>query len=414
MKELFNDYVQSLETYIMFQIKQETQRLTPELTAKGRKPISLSMGAPVETPPKFVTDKLIEAITGEGMHTYTTPKGESYLLESIAKRMKNRFGIDLDTKTEICSLIGSKEGIANMIRALINPSVDIKNKDIILIPDPGYASYKEMVKVSGGLGYGIPLTQENNYMPNLEEVAKQLEKDGYSMKKVKALVINYPNNPLGAVTNKEYLKEAIDFCKKYNLLLISDAAYIDMTFEGEEKAPSVFEIEGAKDVAVEFYSFSKPYSMTGWRIGWVCGNKDAVGIFAKLKSTIDTGIYKPIQKAAAEILNSKEGDEYIVEANKRFQRKQKIVVEGFKELGWPMDKINPPKATFYLWLPIPPKYKTSKEFTDAVLNKSGVVLVPGNGFGKNGEGWFRMSIVAAEEQMNEVIRRLKEDGFYFE
>ena len=414
MKELFNDYVQSLETYIMFQIKQETQRLTPELTAKGRKPITLAMGAPVKVPPKFVTEKLIEAINTEGMHTYTTPKGESYLLDAIAKRMKNRFGIELDTKTEICSLIGSKEGIANMIRALVNPTTDKEKQDIILIPDPGYASYKEMVKVSGGLAYGLPLTPENNYMPNLDEVAVQLEKDGLSMKRVKALIINYPNNPLGAVCTLDYMKHAVEFCKKHNILLMSDAAYVDMVFEGQEPAPSVFEVEGAKDVAVEFFSFSKPYSMTGWRIGWVCGNKDAVGVFAKLKSTIDTGIYKPIQKAAAEIINSKDGDEYIKEANKGFEMKQKLVVQGFKELGWDMDKLNPPKATFYLWLPIPPRYKSSKEFTDAVLNKSGVVLVPGNGFGENGEGWFRMSIVAKDEDMLEVIRRLKEDGFYFE
>ena len=414
MKELFNNYVQSLETYIMFQIKQETQRLAPELTAKGRKPISLSMGAPVEPPPQLVNDKLVEAMQGEGMHTYTTPKGEDYFLEAVAQRMKKRFGVDMDTKTEICSLIGSKEGIANMIRALVNPVKEMKNRDIILIPDPGYASYKEMVKVSGGMSYPVPLTAENNYMPDLEEVAKNLEKDGLSMKKVKALIINYPNNPLGAICTKEYLQKAVDFCRKHKILLISDAAYVDLTFEGAPKASSVFEIEGAKDTAVEFFSFSKPYSMTGWRIGWVCGNKEAVGFLSKLKSTIDTGIYKPIQKAAAFILNSKEGDEYIVESNKRFERKQKIVVEGFKELGWPMDKINPPKATFYLWLPIPPKYKTSKEFTDDVLKTSGIVLVPGNGFGENGEGWFRMSIVASEDQMKEVIRRLKEDGFRFE
>lgn len=414
MKELFNDYVQSLETYIMFQIKQETQRLTPELIEKGRKPISLSMGAPVEPPPKFVNDKLVEAMRGEGMHTYTTPKGEAYLIESIAKRMKNRFGVDLDPKTEIFSLIGSKEGIANMIRALINPTTKEDEKDIILIPDPGYASYKEMVKVSGGLSYSVPLTPENNYMPDMEEVASSLVEEGYSLKKVKALIINYPNNPMGVIANKKYLKSVVDFCKKHNILLMSDAAYVDLTFEGEEKAPSIFEIEGAKDIAVEFFSFSKPYSMTGWRIGWICGNKDAVGILGKLKSTIDTGIYKPIQKAAAEVLNSKEGDEYIIQANKRFEKKQKIVIDGFKELGWPMDKINPPRATFYLWLPIPPKYKTSKDFTDAVLKKSGIVLVPGNAFGKNGEGWFRLSYVASEEQMKEVIERLKKDGFRFE
>lgn len=414
MKELFNEYVQSLETYIMIQIKMETARLAPELTAKNRAPISLAMGAPVERPPQLVTDKIIEYANAEGMHTYTLVKGENYLLEAIAENMKKRTGIDFDYKSEICALIGSKEGIANLIRALINPKTDIKDRDIILIPDPGYASYKEMVKVSGGFGYGIPLTKENNYMPDLEEALNNLEKDGYDKKKVKALVINYPNNPLGAICTKEYLQKAVEFCKKHKILLISDAAYIDLTFEGAPKSHSVFEIEGAKDTAVEFYSFSKPYSMTGWRIGWVCGNKDAVGILGKLKSTIDTGIYKPIQKAASEILNSKEGDEYIKEANKRFERKQKIVTDGFKELGWPMDKINPPKATFYLWLPIPPKYKSAKEFTDDVMKTSGVILVPGNAFGNNGEGWFRMSIVASEDQMSEVIRRLKEDGFYFE
>ena len=414
MKELFNNYVQSLETYIMIQIKMETARLAPELTKKGRAPISLAMGAPVEIPPQLVTNKLKEYADVDGMHTYTLVKGESYLLDAIAQNMKNRTGCDFDAKSEICALIGSKEGIANLIRALINPTTNQADKEIILIPDPGYASYKEMIKVSGGFGYGIPLTPENNYMPDFDEVAQNLEKDGYSMKKVKALIINYPNNPLGATCTKEYLAKAVEFCRKHNILLISDAAYIDLTFEGSPKAHSVFEIDGAKDVAVEFYSFSKPFSMTGWRIGWVCGNKDAVTILGKLKSTIDTGIYKPIQKAAADVLNSEEGAKYIVEANKRFERKQKIITEGLKALGWPIDKINPPKATFYLWLPVPPKYKTSKEFTDELLNKSGVVVVPGNGFGNNGEGWFRLSIVAAEEQMHEVIRRMKEDGFRFE
>lgn len=414
MKHLFNDYVQSLETYIMIKIKMETNRLTPELVAKGRAPISLAMGAPVEEPPKLVSDKIKEYVTGKDMHTYTLVKGESYLLEEISKHMEARTNATFDPKSEICALIGSKEGIANLIRALINANTDVDKQDIIMIPDPGYASYKEMVRVSGGLAYGVPLTKENNYMPDLDKVAIDMEKAGLSMNRVKALVINYPNNPLGAMATKEYMQKAVDFCRKHNILLVSDAAYIDLTFEGAPKAPSVFDVDNAKDVAVEFYSFSKPFSMTGWRIGWVCGNKDAVGVLGKLKSTIDTGIYKPIQKAAADILNSEEGKKYLVEANKRFARKQKIVVEGLKELGWNMDELQPPQATFYLWLPIPPSYKTSKEFTDAVLNKSGIVLVPGNGFGENGEGWFRMSIVASEEQMVEVIRRLKEDGFRFE
>lgn len=413
MKHLFNDYVQSLETYIMFQIKQETQRLKPELEAKNRAPIALDMGAPVQAPPQFVIDKLKEVLDESGIHTYSSPKGEPFYLEAIAKRMKSRFGVDLDPKTEIFSLIGSKEGIANMLRELINPTTNDKEKDIILIPNPGYASYKEMLKVSGGMGYSIPLTQANNYMPEMDEVIENLKKDGYDENKIKALVINYPNNPLGAVANKAYFKKLVEFCKKRNILLISDAAYADMSFIGEEQAPSILEIEGAKDVAVEFHSFSKPYAMTGWRLGWVCGNAEAISMFGKLKSTIDTGIFKPLQKAAAMVLNSEEGEEYIKKAVLGFQASQKILVQGLKELGWDMDNLNVPQATFYLWLPIPQRYKTSKEFTDDLLKTSGIVFVPGSAFGDFGEGFFRISIVVTEEQLKEVIRRMKEDGFTF-
>ena len=412
MKELFNQYVQSLETYIMFAIGEEVAKLKPELEAKGRAPISLSMGAPVAPPPKFVIDKLKEALDITGIHSYSTPKGEAFYLEAIAKRMKTRFGVDLDPKSEIFSLIGSKEGIANLIRELINPTTNEFDRDIILIPDPGYASYKEMIKVSGGVGYSIPLTLENNFMPDMDEVMAKLEKDGYDAKKVKALMINYPNNPLGATATLDYFKSVVAFCKKHNILLMSDAAYTDMYFDENKKPPSIFEVEGAKDIAVEFFSFSKPYAMTGWRCGWVCGNKEVISMFGKLKSTIDTGIFKAIQKAASEVINSQEGDDYIKAANLGFKKKQDIIVQGFKELGWPVENI--PDATFYLWLPIPPRYKTSADFTNDLMRTSGVVAVPGNGFGDFGEGFFRISIVCSDESLYEIIKRMKTDGFYYE
>ncbi|MGN0005234.1 MAG: aminotransferase class I/II-fold pyridoxal phosphate-dependent enzyme [Candidatus Gastranaerophilaceae bacterium] len=414
MKQLFNNYVQSLETYIMFRIKQKTMELQEELTAKNRAPIYLSMGAPIQAPPKFVTDKLIEILqTNPSVHTYSTPKGEGCFVTAVQERMKNRYGVELD-KTEIHSLIGSKEGIANFIRALCNPTTDEKEKDIIMIPDPGYASYGEMIKVSGGIGYSVPLTKENNYMPDLEEVFEQISKDGYDNKKVKALIINYPNNPLGAACTVDYLQKAVDFCKKHNIILMSDAAYIDMGFEGTEMPVSALTCDGAKDVTIEFYSFSKPYAMTGWRLGWACGNKELVSMLGKIKSVIDSGIYKPLQMAGAAVLNSIEGDEYIVKARKGFKVKQDILTEGFKELGWDIDNLYIPSATFYLWLPIPPKYKKSEDFTNDVLKTSGVVLVPGSAFGKYGEGWFRISAVSADGQLKEVIERLKNDGFRFE
>ncbi|MBS4760565.1 MAG: aminotransferase class I/II-fold pyridoxal phosphate-dependent enzyme [Clostridium sp.] len=413
MKELFNEYVKSIETYIMFRIKQQAAKLAPELEAKGRKPIALAMGAPVAKPPQFVYDELAKALQEPQIHTYSTPKGETYYLEAIAKRMKNRFGVELNPSTEIFSLIGSKEGIANFIRALINPTTVEKDKDIILVPDPGYASYTQMIKTNGGISYPVSLNKENNYMPDMHKVWEEMKQKGFNEKKVKALMINYPSNPLGATCTKEYLKHVVDFCKQKQIWLISDAAYCDLYFDEEHKPHSILEIEGAKDVAVEFFSFSKPYSMTGWRLGWICGNADAVGAFGKLKSTIDTGLFKALQKAASMVINSKEGDEYIKEANKNFKRKQSIVINGFKELGWNIQDSDIPNATFYIWLPIPSKYKTSKEFTDDLLEKSGIVVVPGNGFGENGEGFFRLSAVATDEQLQEVIDRMKEDGFSF-
>lgn len=413
MKEHFNEYVKSIETYIMFRIKQEAARLAPELEAKGRAPIALAMGAPVAPPPQFVYDKLAEALKIPQIHTYSSPKGENFYLEAIAKKMKNRFNVELDPQTEIFSLIGSKEGIANFIRALINPTNIEQDKDIILVPDPGYASYSQMIKTNGGISYPISLNKENNYMPDMNKIWEKLIKDGLNPSKVKAMMINYPSNPLGATCTKDYLKHVVDFCKEKQIWLMSDAAYCDIYFEEQAKPHSIFEIEGAKDVAVEFYSFSKPYSMTGFRLGWICGNKEAVGTFGRLKSTIDTGLFKALQKCAAAVLNSKEGDEYIEQANKSFKKKQQIVINGFRELGWKIEENDIPKATFYIWLPIPPRYKTSKEFTDDLLKTSGIVVVPGNGFGANGEGWFRLSAVATDEQLMDVIERMKKDGFYF-
>ena len=212
--------------------------------------------------------------------------------------------------------------------------------------------------------------------------------------------------------DKNYLEKVVEFCKKHEILLISDAAYVDMYFEEKYKPSSVLEINGAKDIAIEFHSFSKPYSMTGWRIGWVCGNEQVVSQFAKFKSTIDSGIFKCIQMAASKVLNSKEGDEYIVWTNNEIKKKSDYFVKAFKEeLGWNFDNV--PNATFYQWIKIPSRYKTSEDFCNDLLTKSGVVIVPGTAFGKYGEGHVRVSIVCSKEELQEVVRRMKDDGFTF-
>lgn len=413
IKALYSEYVKTLETYIMFRIKQDMIRLTPELTAKGRAPINLSIGAPVKAPPEFVVNALKNTLDEPSIHSYSTPKGENYFLDAVAYRMKKRFSVDLDTKTEIVSLIGSKEGLATMFRAIITPKLDIQEQDIILIPDPGYASYKEQIRVVGGHAYSMPMTLENKFMPDVRKVVEDLEKEGFDSNKIKALVVNYPNNPLGATATREYLQSVVDFCREKNILLVSDLAYADMSFEGHELPASILEFEGAENIAVEFHSLSKPYAMTGWRIGWACGNADAVGILGKLKATVDTGIFKAIQKASAEILRAPEGDDYIKQANKEFKVKQDILVNGFRELGWDVDNLLIPTATFYLWFPIPARYKTSTEFTNNLMEKSGIVVVPGNAFGKYGEGFFRISIVSSDENLHEMISRMKKDGFNF-
>lgn len=411
LKAKFNDYVQSLETYIMFQIKQRQLELTDELTKKGRKPIALSMGAPVDMVPMFAVETLKSVLDDPSIHTYSTPKGETYFLEAVARRMKKRFGVDVDPKKEVFSLIGSKEGIANIIRELINPTSVEADKDIILCPNPGYASYKEMIKVSGGLCYGIKMTPENNYMPDLEEELKGLLAKGYKEEKIKALLVNYPNNPLGVTCTLEYMQKCVDFCKKHNIILVSDNAYCDLYYDENDKPHSILECEGAKDIAVEFYSFSKPYAMTGWRMGWAVGAEEIISIFGKLKSTIDTGIFKALQLTGAKLLDSAEGDKYIDDANLKFKNKIQKFVNGLNDLGY---NVRMPKAAFYLWVKIPPRYNNdSKKFATDLLEKSGIVLVPGEAFGDLGKGYVRMSVTASEENLDIVIKRMKEDGFQY-
>ena len=413
IEKLFNKEVMSLDTYIMFRLKEQTAKLKDELTSRNRAPISLSMGAPTANPPKALIDRLKEILDEDGIHMYSTPKGESYFRQAIAKRMKSRFGVEMDPETEIFSLVGSKEGIANLVRFITTPKHIELEKDVIMVPDPCYASYLQFIQCSGAKAYPMPLTHENNFQPDVEKIYHQIIKDGYKPENIKAQFINYPNNPLGSSASREYVQSVINFCKKYDILLVSDAAYCDMYFREEEKPFSIFELDGAKDIGIEFYSFSKPYAVTGWRLGWVCGNKEVAGRFGKGKSTIDNGIFKALQKACAEILNSEEGDKYIEERNKGYARKQGIMVKGFKELGWPIDEKDVPHTTFYLWLPIPKRYDSAFKFCEDVLKKSGVVLVPGNAFGEHGEGFFRLSYVCSDEQLQEVIDRFKADGFTF-
>lgn len=413
IKSLYNEYCANMEPYIMFRIAQRVLDLTPELEAKGRAPIKMSIGAPTSPPPNVLLEKTKELLFEPMIHTYSVPKGEPFFREAVVKRMKERFNVDIDFNNEVCSLVGSKEGLAAMFRGVITPKVKQVEKDIILIPDPGYASYVDAIKLAGGLPYSTPLTPENNYCPDLKKTLQELTNQGYNPSNVKAVVINYPSNPTGMDCPFSYLEEVVQFAKEHNILVISDIAYSEMHFEGEEAPHSILEVEGAKEIAIEFHSLSKPYAMTGWRIGFAVGNADAVKILSVVKSTMDSGIWKVIQKVGAFALNSAECAQYVREQVKVYENKQKIMVKGFKELGWPMEDIKLPRSTFYFWVPIPPRYKTSEAFANDMLEKSGIVIVPGTAFGKHGEGYTRLSLVNPDEQLYEVLDRMKQDGFTF-
>ena len=410
IKKLFNNEIQNMKNYIMFEIKARQVELTPELKAKNRTPIPLSMGAPVDPVPDFVIKKAIEYMDIDNLHTYTTPKGEVKFLEAVAKRMKERFNVELDPKTEIFSLIGSKEGLANLVKALVNPKQKEEEKDVILIPSPGYASYTQMIKIAGAKAYGIELNEENNFTPNMEKILEEYIKEGNDPNKIKALLINYPNNPLGCTCDLNYLQHCVDFCKKHGIILISDNAYCEMYYDENYKPHSALECKGAMDCCIEFYSFSKSYAMTGWRLGWACGNKDIITMLSRSKSTVDTGVFKVIQYAGADLLESPEGQKYIDEQNIKFKNKIQKFVDGLNSLGY---NVKMPKATFYLWLKIPERYSDCKAFVDDMLEKSGIVIVPGTGFAKNATRYVRLSVVATNEDLTEVIRRMKEDGFHF-
>lgn len=413
VKDLYSDYCRNMETYIMFRIAARVAELTPELEKKGRPPIKMSIGAPTVEPPKALLDYFIKTLSEPGIHTYSVPKGEKFFLDAVASRMKSRFGVGLNPATEITSLLGSKEGLANMFRSIITPRLDKKERDIVLTPDPGYASYVDAIEIAGGLSYPTPLTLANQYMPDLDEAVENLKRDGYDPARLKAVIINYPSNPIGATAPLSYLEKVVDFARRHNILVISDVAYSEMYFDGQEAPHSILEVPGAKDLAIEFHSLSKPYAMTGWRIGFAVGNADAVGILAKMKGTMDSGIFRAIQKAAAFALTSPECDEYIRNCNKMYAENQKVMLEGFKRLGWPIEELNPPKATFYLWLPIPRNYTSCEKFASDVLEKSGVVLVPGTAFGKTGEGFVRLSVVNPKHELEEVANRLEQDGFLY-
>ncbi len=372
----------------------EIDRKIDEAKAKGIDIISLGIGDPDKPTLQPVVDEMHKAIDNPKNHDYPPYNGTAEFRKAASDWMKKRFGVDVDPDKEVLANIGSKEAIAHVFFAFVDKG------DYTLVPDPGYPVYKNATIFAGGTPYAMPLLEENSYLPDFDKIPEDIAK------KSKIMFLNYPNNPTGAVADLDFFKKAVDFCKKYDILLCHDMAYCEMTYDGYV-APSILQVEGAKDIAIEFYSHSKSYNMTGWRVGFVAGNADAIKALGTIKNNIDSGTFKAIQQAAVAAFNIDK--KYIDELNNMYQQRRDAMEEGLKELGW---DLKPSKATFYLWLPVP-KGMTSEEFVTLMLEKAHLVVPPGNGYGRYGEGYFRIALTKDVQTIKECIRRMKEAGIRY-
>ncbi|HQD40719.1 MAG TPA: LL-diaminopimelate aminotransferase [Bacillota bacterium] len=382
--------IKALPPYLFAQIDKKIA----EAKARGVDVISFGIGDPDLPTPEHIVKKLQEKAADPSTHRYPSYEGLSVYREAVANWYKRRFGVELNPDTEVVSLIGSKEGIAHLPLCYVDPG------DVCLVPDPAYPVYAIGVLFAGGESYKMPLLEENGFLPDLEAIPADVAK------KAKILYLNYPNNPTGAVADKEFFQKAVEFAKTYDIIVCHDAAYTEIAFDGY-KPISFLEVPGAMDVGIEFHSLSKTYNMTGWRVGWAAGNADIVSALGRIKTNIDSGIFEALQYAGIEAL---EGSQDCIDENmKVYTHRRDLLVEGLKKLGWPIEK---PKATIYVWAPVPAGMN-STDFAALLLDKAGVVVTPGIGYGESGEGYFRMSLTLPTERLEEGLRRIEEAGIRY-
>ncbi len=373
----------------------EIDRKRDELVSKGVDIINMGVGDPDKPTPAHVIEAMTEAINDPSTHNYPPYEGTKDYRAAVVELMAKRYGVTgLDPVNEVISSIGSKEAIHNIYLGFVEPG------DYVLIPDPGYPVYRTSTIFAGGEYHTMPLLPENNFLPDLSKIPEDIAR------KSKLLWINYPNNPTGAIATLEFFQELVDFCKKYDILLCHDHAYSEMAYDGY-KPPSILQVPGARDIAVEFHSCSKSYNMTGWRVGFVVGCAQGIKGLRQVKTNVDSGVFKAVQRAAIAAFRTSEDDLQTLMAV--YQSRRNLVVEGLRSLGW---QIEAPKATLYVWVPVPKGY-TSAEFVTLLLEKCGIIVPPGNGYGQYGEGFFRIALTVEDERIKEGIKRMGEAGIRY-
>jgi LL-diaminopimelate aminotransferase len=376
--------IQSLPPYLFVEIDKAKRKAR----AQGRDIIDLGVGDPDTPTPKHIIEALRQAVEDPSCLRYALDQGMPALRRAIQGWYKRRFYVDLNPDTEILPLIGSKEGLAHF------PLVFLNEGDYALVPDPCYPPYKSGTIFAGARPYLMPLLEKNSFLPDLKKIPAPI------LKKAKLIYVNYPNNPTSATAEIDFYRKLVAFAVKNKLIIISDLAYSEMAYDGY-RPTSLLEIEGARDIAVEFHSFSKTFNMTGWRIGWACGDKKLISALGKVKSNIDSGIFSAIQLAGVAALEGPQG--HIKNMCRMYQQRRDTLVRNLHDLGWP---VNSPRATFYIWTRIPTKVDSIK-FAQMLLEKANIVVTPGVGFGKYGEGFIRMALTVSKERIEEAGRRLK-------
>ncbi|MEL7037984.1 MAG: LL-diaminopimelate aminotransferase [Cyanobacteria bacterium J06592_8] len=367
-------------------------RKREELLAQGRDLINLGVGDPDLPTLTPVLQAMHAALQDPQNHSYPPYQGLTEYRQATVDWMERRFGVvGVDPQTEVISSIGSKEAIHNTALAFVEPG------DLTLVPDPGYPVYRTSTLFAGGEPYLFSLKPERQFLPDLDSIPEEVAR------KAKLLWINYPNNPTGAVATLDDLAEMVAFCRKYDILLCHDNAYSEISFDGYQP-PSILQVPGAKETAIEFHSLSKTYNMAGWRIGFVVGNSMGIRGLTQVKSNVDSGVFKAIQQAAIAAYSIPTEDRQSL--LKVYQKRRDILIKGLQSLGW---KIQPPKATLYIWVPVPVGY-TSTEFVTLLLEKCGIIVAPGSGYGSVGEGFLRMSITIDQAQIQAAIDRMKAAG----
>ena len=384
MKIEISQRLKSLPRYLFAEI----DRMKKEAIISGRDIIDLGIGDPDTPTPMHIIESLYESAQDPVNHRYALNYGMPQLRLEIANWYMKRFSVELDPDTEVLPLIGSKEGIAHIPLAFLNPG------DEAIIPDPCYPPYKSGTIFAGGICHIVPLLESNGFLPDLEKI------DPQAVKRAKIMFLNYPNNPTAAIANEDFFKKAVGFARENSIIVCHDAAYSEIYFD-DYKPLSFLQTDGAKEVGVEFHSLSKTYNMTGWRIGFAVGNKGIIQALAKVKSNIDSGVFQAVQFAG--IIALKSGSGHINQLNQVYRSRRDVLVDGLNAIGWKAAK---PKATFYVWMPVPSGY-TSSELSMMLLEKCDIVTTPGVGFGPSGEGYIRMSLTISEERIKEAVDRIK-------